>query len=259
MEYYAINGTLYLSHHGIIGQKWGVRRFQNKDGSLTKLGRVRYGSSDGGLSITKTTDKNGKASYSVKRSVRKMTPEEIAERARQEKALRDYKADKKAYKLQQRNQKEAFKKEKQAAEQTAKYEEKAYKDQQRKQREAFRKAKQAAKYEKKMNELTYQKELEKQKTQQKIAEAEIKNKQVTANLAVQKEAQSQFLGAAKKMVGDAVLESGKEILKATMVSAGKYAVGSFLTKKTGEDYYFNTITKYSPPQNKDKAASGDAT
>lgn len=31
----------YLYHHGIKGQKWGVRRFQNKDGSLTKEGKQR--------------------------------------------------------------------------------------------------------------------------------------------------------------------------------------------------------------------------
>ena len=35
----------YLMHHGIKGQKWGVRRFQNEDGSLTNLGRQRYGQS----------------------------------------------------------------------------------------------------------------------------------------------------------------------------------------------------------------------
>ena len=32
----------YLAHHGILGMKWGVRRYQNKDGSLTKEGMKRY-------------------------------------------------------------------------------------------------------------------------------------------------------------------------------------------------------------------------
>ena len=31
-----------LMHYGISGQKWGVRRFQNRDGSLTSEGKERY-------------------------------------------------------------------------------------------------------------------------------------------------------------------------------------------------------------------------
>lgn len=31
-----------LYHHGVKGQKWGVRRYQNKDGSLTPAGKKRY-------------------------------------------------------------------------------------------------------------------------------------------------------------------------------------------------------------------------
>lgn len=32
----------YLEHYGIAGQKWGVRRFQNEDGTLTEAGKQRY-------------------------------------------------------------------------------------------------------------------------------------------------------------------------------------------------------------------------
>ncbi len=33
---------VYLAHHGIKGQKWGVRRYQNDDGTYTEAGKSRY-------------------------------------------------------------------------------------------------------------------------------------------------------------------------------------------------------------------------
>jgi hypothetical protein len=40
-NYIVVDGELY--HWGIKGQKWGQRRYQNKDGTLTPAGRKRYG------------------------------------------------------------------------------------------------------------------------------------------------------------------------------------------------------------------------
>lgn len=36
-----MNNEEIISHHGILGQRWGIRRFQNPDGSLTAAGRRR--------------------------------------------------------------------------------------------------------------------------------------------------------------------------------------------------------------------------
>lgn len=40
---YVENDYNAIYHHGIKGQRWGIRRYQNEDGSLTPLGRKHYG------------------------------------------------------------------------------------------------------------------------------------------------------------------------------------------------------------------------
>ena len=70
------NEHSFLAHHGILGMKWGIRRYQNKDGSLTSEGRVRYGIGKRALSmnINKNNIKNDKRR---RKFIRYATGEEV--------------------------------------------------------------------------------------------------------------------------------------------------------------------------------------
>ena len=55
-----------LYHHGIKGQKWGVRRYQNYDGTLTEQGRKKYLRTLSVLDIAKTGAYNNSDHYHKK-------------------------------------------------------------------------------------------------------------------------------------------------------------------------------------------------
>lgn len=69
MVYYYVSSRYpdYLIHNGILGMKWGVRRYQNEDGSLTPEGKERYGrTAEYNKEISKAKKKSQKAYESGK-------------------------------------------------------------------------------------------------------------------------------------------------------------------------------------------------
>lgn len=83
-----------LTHHGIKGQRWGIRRFQTKSGSLTALGRKRYSDdSDGGENNQKGSgSKGGSSSGSSKpKSIGEMNNDELREAITNLQLQRQYK------------------------------------------------------------------------------------------------------------------------------------------------------------------------
>ena len=69
----------YIAHHGIIGMKWGVRRYQNKDGTLTNAGKARY-ATDGDAGSPAPKSSTGKKTDTSSKSVSEMSDEELRAR-----------------------------------------------------------------------------------------------------------------------------------------------------------------------------------
>lgn len=55
-----------LYHYGIPGMKWGVRRYQNADGSYTAAGHKRYNNNNRSESVSKTGTRQARKEKSSK-------------------------------------------------------------------------------------------------------------------------------------------------------------------------------------------------
>lgn len=64
-----------MNHHGVKGMKWGVRRYQKKDGSLTSAGKKRYTNSS-----PKKVTKPSSESKQEKKTVKDLSDEELRKR-----------------------------------------------------------------------------------------------------------------------------------------------------------------------------------
>ena len=85
------NSTSELYHWGIKGMKWGVRRYQNKDGTLTPAGKKRY-AEDGRDEDDQEQQAQNSSSKTRRQSISDLSDEElrtIVNRKQSERQLRD--------------------------------------------------------------------------------------------------------------------------------------------------------------------------
>ena len=96
-EYNYSNYYNELYHYGILGMKWGVRRYQNKDGSYTKLGMERYRKAESAYNSAKKNyndAKNGGNNAQIKSAKRSMQNAKKKLNSTYKQLSNDYRADK---------------------------------------------------------------------------------------------------------------------------------------------------------------------
>lgn len=67
----------YLQHYGVEGMKWGVRRFRNKDGTLTEAGKRRYKPSQKQQRFASTDTDHSISKRQLKKDMKYMTDAEL--------------------------------------------------------------------------------------------------------------------------------------------------------------------------------------
>lgn len=81
-----MNNELY--HHGIQGQKWGHRRWQNEDGTYNEAGKERYFGSRGGAPTSRSVKRKVKKDYTE--ALKTMRKEASKESAKEYKKAEEY-------------------------------------------------------------------------------------------------------------------------------------------------------------------------